>query len=137
MVTVRGRNRKSIAPRMAPPRDVPVRTESEDEEELLEGDSTATNDATEVTFIQAPCEADSDSVEKRFLKAACNDGGGVDVKEAVAVTKKVPDGTSIVADSTTPAAEVASTKNQSPRVDSQPQNQISKFCHQHQILSLT
>ena len=86
MVTVRGRNRKSIAPRMAPPRDVPERTESDDENELLEGDSTASNDVTDVTFIHAPpgVEADStESAEKRFMRAACNDSNAGPVTEPV------------------------------------------------------
>ena len=58
MVTVRGR-KKSVAPRMVPPRVIRRRTESESEEELLEEiDSNVSNDANEATFIQARVDGD-------------------------------------------------------------------------------
>lgn len=67
MVTVRGR-KKSMAPRMAPPRNVPERTESEDENELLEGDSHASTDANEATFIQVSPESEIPGPSARVIE---------------------------------------------------------------------
>ena len=61
MVTVRGR-KKSLAPRMAPPRDVRRRTESESEEELLEEDSNVSNEVSEATFIEVRAEGGDGAV---------------------------------------------------------------------------
>ena len=77
MVTVRGR-KKSLAPRMVPPRVIRSRTESESEEELLEeADSNVSTDVSEATFIHVH----GSTAETR--------DGGVPHADAVAVAEKV------------------------------------------------
>ena len=81
MVTVRGR-KKSLAPRMMPPRVVRTRTESESEEELLEeADSNASTGANEATFIQAR-GSENDSGDGDAIPEGSN-GGKVIGRDAV------------------------------------------------------
>ena len=97
MVTVRGR-KKSLAPRMAPPREIRRRTESESEEELLEEDSNASTNTNEATFINAHAnksdvdtrEGDSDiltgETDEGDKVVATADSTLVNAKDSVAAT---------------------------------------------------
>ena len=79
MVTVRGR-KKSLAPRMAPPREIRRRTESESEEELLEEDSNVSTNTNEATFIDAHAnrsDVDSREGESDVLAMEKEDGDKV------------------------------------------------------------
>ena len=98
MVSVRGL-RKSTAPRMRPPMVLRRRTDSEEEDDLLEPDSNASNQSSEVTFIQRAIEGESEDAT-----AESNDANGSEC-----------DSTSTVPERTVPNAVGVSKATSAPK----------------------
>lgn len=101
MVTVRGR-KQSLAPQMRPPTRRPVRvrrTSESEEDELLEADSTVSNEINEATFIAADGDVPDASVRNEVeTESDCGTTPGpsepsepssIESREATSVSKTV------------------------------------------------